>query len=217
MPSWQSRLLQLGIRLLIKRRVQGNEAELAAFARKKLADPRFAERMTPKDVCLEQVQENSIKGEWVWWKEEPAKYTIFYLHGGGYVACSPENYRPFTAELARQSGARIFALDYRLAPEHRFPAPVDDAVKAYRWLLAKGERPDNLVIGGDSAGGGLTIATLTALRDAGDPLPAAAFCFSPWTDLAGTGNSMMTNDRRDPMFYGASLPLFAKLYLADAS
>jgi acetyl esterase/lipase len=217
MPSWQSRLLQLFIRAKMKRRVSGGEAEFVAFARKHFGDQRLATRFTPKDVNIRVVNEDGINGEWVWWDGESDEHVIFYLHGGGYVACSPQLYRPFTAELARQSKARVFALDYRLAPEHRFPAPLEDATTAYRWLLAQGIAPHRLVIGGDSAGGGLTVATLVALRDAGVSLPAFAFCLSPWTDLAATGVSYLTNARRDPMFYGDALKPIAQIYLNGAS
>lgn len=217
MPSWQSQLLQFFVRLKMKKRVTGDEQQLVAFARKHFGDPRLAARLTPKDVSLRVVQEGGIKGEWVWWEGESDSHVIFYLHGGGYVACSPELYRPFTAELAKQSKARVFALDYRLAPEHRFPAPIEDATHAYRWLLAQGIAPHRIIIGGDSAGGGLTIATLVALRDAGVPLPAFAFCFSPWTDLAATGISYVTNARLDPVFHSESLKPVARIYLNGAS
>jgi acetyl esterase/lipase len=119
--------------------------------------------------------------------------------------------------LSRAANARVFALDYRLAPEHRFPAAVEDAVAGYRWLLDQGVDPQEIVIGGDSAGGGLAIATLVALRDAGERLPRAAFILSPWTDLAVTGRSLDANDERDPMFYGDAIRKMAPVYVGDAS
>ena len=217
MPSWQSRFLQLFIRVKMKRRVTGGEQHLVAFARKHMDDKRLAARRTPKDVSLHAINENGVKGEWVWWEGESDHHVVFYLHGGGYVACSPETYRPFTAELSKQSKTRVFALDYRLAPEHRFPAPIEDATKAYRWLLEQGIPPHRIIIGGDSAGGGLTVATLVALRDAGVPLPALAFCFSPWTDLTASGVSYVTNARRDPMFHAETFKPVAGIYLNGAS
>jgi acetyl esterase/lipase len=150
-------------------------------------------------------------------REGGAPRTILYLHGGGYYFCSPKTHRAITFGLATRAEANLFSLDYRLAPEHPFPAALDDAVAAYRRLLADGARAQSLVIAGDSAGGGLALATLVALRDAGDPLPAGAVLYSPWTDLAATGASIRENDGRDPMFCGDVFARVAPLYLDDAS
>jgi acetyl esterase/lipase len=137
---------------------------------------------------------------------------ILYLHGGGYVSCSPAVYRPITAALARLTPARVFALDYRLAPEHPHPAAVDDAERAFDWLLAQGVGPETIAVAGDSAGGGLTLALLLRLRDKGKALPAAAVLLSPWTDLSGSGPSMALNDGRDAMFRPANIRTFAGCY-----
>ncbi len=120
------------------------------------------------------------------------------------------------ARISRASGARVLAINYRLAPEHPFPAAVEDATAAYRWLLAQGIAPNRIVIAGDSAGGGLTISTLLALRDAKQPLPAAAVPISPWTDLAATGESLRTLAGKDPMVQAEPLKEMAKLYLGKA-
>jgi monoterpene epsilon-lactone hydrolase len=157
-----------------------------------------------------------VRGEWVEPKR-PGAGAILYLHGGGYVACSAATHRPITAALARLSRHRVFSLDYRLAPEDRFPAALDDAVTAYRWLLEQGFRASTLSLAGDSAGGGLVLALLLRARDAGLPLPACAVCFSPWTDLAGSGASVRLNDGRCAMFYPENIPEFAAMYLNDAS
>ena len=156
-----------------------------------------------------------LRGEWLL-PDKPSATTILYLHGGGYYFCSPATHRGLVFPLARRSGARTFSLDYRLAPENPFPAALDDALAAYRKLVADGTPPASIVIAGDSAGGGLALATLLALRDAGDPLPAGAAVFAPWTDLAATGASMTTNDGRDPMFYGKAFAPAGKLYVGDA-
>jgi acetyl esterase/lipase len=139
--------------------------------------------------------------------------TLLYLHGGGYVACSIATHRPITAGFA-QNGLRVFAPEYRMAPEHLFPAAVDDAVAVYRALRER--VPGKIVVAGDSAGGGLALAMLISLRDSGIELPAAAALFSPWTDLAGTGASLVTNDRRCAMFHGANIRKGAGFYLGDA-
>ncbi|VXB49915.1 Acetyl-hydrolase [Burkholderia sp. 8Y] len=156
-----------------------------------------------------------VGGNGEWLRSPTSRRTILYLHGGGYYFCSPRSHRAISFGLAVRAQAKVFSLDYRLAPEHRFPAAVDDAVAAYRALLADAA-PDSIVIAGDSAGGGLALATLLALRDAGDALPAGAVFFSPWTDLTCSGASMRTNEGRDPMFHAAVFPKVAAQYLGDA-
>jgi acetyl esterase/lipase len=145
---------------------------------------------------------------------------ILYLHGGGYVACSPANHRPITAALARFTNSRVFSLDYRLAPEHRFPAALDDAVRSYKWLRKQPVAIDALALAGDSAGGGLVLGTLLRLRDearvSGDDqrLAASAVCFSPWTDLAGTG---VSENESCAMFFRENIHDFSRAYLGDLS
>jgi monoterpene epsilon-lactone hydrolase len=156
-----------------------------------------------------------LRGEWLL-PDAPSDITILYLHGGGYYFCSPATHRNLVFAFARRSGARIFSLDYRLAPEHPFPAAHDDALAAYRKLIADGVSPHSLIIAGDSAGGGLALAALLALRDAGDLMPAGAVLFSPWTDLAATGASITTNNGRDPMFFGSAIAPAGKLYTGSA-
>ncbi|MFL9908157.1 alpha/beta hydrolase [Paraburkholderia sp. RL17-337-BIB-A] len=143
--------------------------------------------------------------------------TVLYCHGGGYYFCSPRTHRSLVYGLATRANTSIFSLDYRLAPEHRFPAALDDASAAYRQLVADGTPPESIVISGDSAGGGLALATLVALRDAGDPLPAGCLLFSPWTDLAAAGATIRSNDGLDPMFSGPAIARAAKVYLGDTS
>jgi acetyl esterase/lipase len=137
--------------------------------------------------------------------------TLFYLHGGGYLAGNPATHRQFVATLAWELGATAVVPDYRLAPAHRFPAAVDDAVAAYRELVAGGLDPATVVIGGDSAGGGLAMATLLRLRDEGDPLPAGALLFSPYVDLEHSGASIETNQATDYLPLGVVRPNFEYL------
>lgn len=157
-----------------------------------------------------------LPGEWVEPLGGRATRTILYLHGGGYFFGSPTTHRSLTRALAKLSGCRIFALRYRLAPEFPFPAAHEDALAAYRGLLETGHDHRDIVLAGDSAGGGLALSTLVALRDGGQPLPAAVVCFSPWTDLAATGGSIETNDRHCAMFYGADIATSARLYAGQA-
>ena len=125
--------------------------------------------------------------------------TILYFHGGSWVVGSPDTARHLTAALVRRTGARGISVDYRLAPEHPFPAAIEDGVAAYRDLLGQGVPPEQIVLAGDSAGGGLTIVTLLAARDAGLPQPAAAVTFSPGLDTTRSGQSMRTKEGIDPM------------------
>jgi monoterpene epsilon-lactone hydrolase len=119
------------------------------------------------------------------------------------------------SRLAKAARARVLALDYRLAPEHPFPAAVEDSTAAYRWLLEQGYKPSKIALAGDSAGGGLTIATLVALREAKTPLPAAAVPISPWVDLEGTGESMKTRAAVDPMVQKEGIAGIAAQYLGQ--
>jgi acetyl esterase/lipase len=137
---------------------------------------------------------------------------VLYLHGGGYCLGSLASHRALVARLSAEAKARVLSVDYRLAPEHPYPAAVDDAVAAYRWLLSEGVAADRIAIAGDSAGGGLTLATLLALKDAGDALPAAAVPLSPWTDLEGTGESVRTRAAVDLMIQADRLKESADLY-----
>lgn len=195
MPSWQSYLLDPVLRLAVKRhlgKVSSPAEARGAFERSAPPLPRGA-RQQPGSV-------GEVAGEWVSSGGTPAG-TLLYLHGGGYFACSPATHRAITGALANQ-GFRVFAADYRLAPEHPYPAAVDDGLNVYKALLAEGVSPLTLVIAGDSAGGGLVLAVLLAARAEGLPMPSSALLFSPWTDLAGTGDSLKSNRRRDPMLRG---------------
>ena len=136
------------------------------------------------EVELEAVDRPPVRGEWLR-PGDADDALVLYLHGGGYVIGSPRSHRHLAAGIATAGRMRAFVLDYRLAPEHPFPAALDDAVAAYRWLIdTQQTEPGRIVLAGDSAGGGLVVSTLVALRDAGLPLPAAGVCISPWTDLS---------------------------------
>jgi acetyl esterase/lipase len=169
----------------------------------------------PEDVTCAAVDAGGVPAAWLQAPNALADRVILYLHGGGYVLGSIASHRGLAGRLSRAAAARVLLLDYRLAPEHPFPAALDDATAAYRWLLNQGADPARLVIAGDSAGGGLTIATLVALRDAGVALPAAAVCQSPWVDLEGLGESMTTKAAADPLVNKDMLSRLAAWYLHD--
>jgi acetyl esterase/lipase len=135
-----------------------------------------------------------------------------FIHGGGFIACSSETHRPITAYLAKL-GFRVFAPDYRLAPEHPFPAAVNDLIEVF-LAMAMGDPPIPVAVAGDSAGGGLAVSMMLSLRHAARPLPKAAALFSPWTDLACTGESIFRNENKCALFHAADFPHCAAMYLA---
>ena len=169
---------------------------------------------TPADV--RQVDAGGVPSELVSAGGASDDTATLYLHGGGYVVGSPRTHREFARRLSAASRAQVLVIDYRLAPENPFPAPVEDAVSAYRWLLDEGYAPEKLSIAGDSAGGGLTAAALVSIRDNGLPLPACGVCLSPWVDMEGIGDSMTSRADRDPMVQKEGLVAMAGVYLADA-
>lgn len=166
-------------------------------------------------VRTKRAEVHGLVAEWFTPKRAPERKLVLYLHGGAYIMGSIATHRQFVSHIARATGVRTLLPEYRLAPEHPFPAAVEDAVGLYRALLADGYAPEDIVIAGDSAGGGLTMATLLSLRDAGDPLPAAACLLSPWLDLAASGETMSTHAHRDPWFKPDDMPLVAGYYCTE--
>ena len=163
------------------------------------------------------VSETYAGGVRAYWNDPPdgaMDACVLYLHGGGYVIGSPATHERFVGHMAKAVGCRYLSVDYRLAPEHPHPAAVEDSVAAYSWLLAQGYVPERIAISGDSAGGGLTLATLLALRERGLPQPAGAVPMSPWTDLEGTGESMSSRADRDMIVGFDGLKLMADHFLA---
>lgn len=217
MASWQARSVNVLVRTLLRRRSWGDEKQLARRARRLFGTPTPFRRMYTRGITIKQVDEDGIRGEWLE-PRDPLAGAILYMHGGGYVSCSPATHRPVTRTLARLTQRRVFSLDYRLAPENRFPAAIEDVVTAYRWLLEKQSiPPSQIAVAGDSAGGGLALALLIKAREDGLPLPACAVCFSPWTDLTAGGASIKDNDGKCEMFTPENIYDFAAAYLGDAS
>jgi len=170
----------------------------------------------PADVRYTPVDAGGVAAEWVDPPGVSSERAVLYLHGGGYCIGSIQTHRQLAADVARAAGARTLLIDYRLGPEHPFPAAVEDATRAYRFLLSGGVRAARSAIAGDSAGGGLTVATLLSLRDAGEPLPASAACLSGWFDLSMSGASMQTKAAVDPMVQRENLARYAAAYLGGA-
>ena len=164
-----------------------------------------------EDVEVEAVFD-PVPGLWV---TTPAgrSRSILYFHGGGYVLGSSKAHAEMASWIARAAKARVFVLDYRRAPEYRFPAALEDALLAYHGMLNSGIDPGAVTVAGDSAGGGLTLALLTSLRDRGEPLPGSAVCISPWVDLEMTGASIVSKASADPLLTREGLQQFADWYL----
>lgn len=174
---------------------------------------RFTQFQLAQDVRCEPMDTGGVPAEWISTPESVDERVIYYLHGGGYVYGPTSTHREMASRLSRAAAARVLLIDYRLAPENPFPAAVADAIAVYRWLLSIGVDTSKLIIAGESAGGGLTVATMVALRDAGEPLPAAGICLSPWVDLECLGESMNTKadwPKKDGIL------MCAKRYLGDA-
>jgi epsilon-lactone hydrolase len=169
------------------------------------------------DISTERVGAGGVPAEWISAPGANPAVVMLYLHGGGYVLGSMRTHRVMLGHLARASGCKVLGLDYRLAPENPFPAPVDDTLAAYRWLLVQGYDPQKIVLAGDSAGGGLVVAALVAMRYVGEPLPAAGICLSPWVNMEATGRSFLTNANSDPSVAKERILRMAGLYLAGKS
>lgn len=208
MASWQAHLAVWVVKWRVKRKLRGVRDYRVA---RKILNP--DPYKVPAASRITSAQVGGVPGEWV---DGPSgsKAVLLYLHGGGYFGCSAKSHRPITVAFALQ-GFRVFAPEYRLAPENQFPAAMDDAVAVYRGLLSEGYSPNQIVVAGDSAGGGLALSLLLALREKGDPLPAGAAVFSPWTDLAATGDSIRTNAVRCAMFHGPDIAHSARYYLGE--
>lgn len=168
------------------------------------------------DASFERVDADGVLAEWVSTAASRQFPVILFFHGGGYCIGSAATHRDLVSRMCTAAGARALSADYRLAPENPFPAAVDDGVAAYRWLRKQGVPAASIVIAGDSAGGGLTLATLLALKQAGDELPAGGICMSPVTDHTKSGESMRTKVELDPMVHPTSSTAYSNMYLGDA-
>ena len=173
-------------------------------------------RPAEPDITSEPVVANGVNAAWISAPGAADDRAVLYLHGGGYIMGSLNTHRDMMGRISRAAQTRVLGLDYRLAPEHPFPAAVDDTVAGYRFLLDQGLPSARLAIAGDSAGGALTLAALVAGRDAGLPMPAAAVCLSPFLDLEGTGESITTRADVDPIATPEVIDVWAKAYLAGA-
>jgi acetyl esterase/lipase len=169
---------------------------------------------TPNGVSVSELSANGVQAA-LFDLADSKPGIVLYLHRGAYAVGSVTSHRKFLARLAKACQMKVLAIDYRLAPEHPFPAALQDALAAYQWLFSRGYAPSNIVIAGDSAGGGLAIAALISLRDGKLPLPACAVCISPWVNLSGAEKK--SNNKHDPLLNPAILDLYARYYIGQAN
>ncbi|MFL5289109.1 MAG: alpha/beta hydrolase [Rhodopila sp.] len=172
---------------------------------------------TAADIRLDPVSADGVPAEWSVSPGADVDRVLLYLHGGGFSSGSIVSHRAMVTETGRAAQARTLAIDYRRTPEHPFPAALDDALCAYRWLLAQSVSPERIAVGGDSAGGGLTLALMVALRDRGLPLPACGWCVSPWVDMEARGESYATKAAVDPMISREYIQELAAWYLGGTA
>lgn len=203
------------VRLMLAALIGGPDTP---FMERRPQAKKFADAFVlPTGLRIEHERLGGVIAEWVIPDNAGPAPIVFHLHGGGYVLGEPSGSRPLTTALALSTSARVVSIDYRLAPEHPFPAAVDDALKAYRALVNSTGSEQKIAIGGESAGGGLAIALLLAARDAGLPMPACAFVISPWTDLTCTAETFDTRGSLDPLLTRRSLKEMGDAYLAGAN
>ena len=165
------------------------------------------------DIELQPVDLDGVPGEWSTAPGSDEARVLMFFHGGGYCSGSLVSHRRMVTEAGRAAGMRTLAVDYRLAPEHPFPAALEDALTAWRWLRRHGIAAHHIAVGGDSAGGGLSVILINALRAAGQEAPACAWLVSPWTDLTLSGTTLQTKDTVDPLIHEGYLAELAEAYV----
>jgi epsilon-lactone hydrolase len=202
----------IALRDIIAKRVRSDDIA----QRRRDIDSRGLQYKLASDIAVEPLNAGGVKAEWTTTPDADRGKAVLYLHGGGYVIGSLDSHRHLVAEIGRAARARALAVDYRLAPEHPFPAAVEDAVAAYRFLLASGVPAGGITIAGDSAGGGLVVAAMLAIRDASLPQPACGWPISPWVDMEAIGESMVSKAAADPTVQKAGILDMAKQYLNGA-
>lgn len=214
MPSWQFRLIKPIFQL---RRLFNPPTGMLDVEKERAETEALAANFKTKiELTCIPVNANEVPAEWITTATAPADRVILYLHGGSYNSGSIASHRSLAANIVHAAKTRALIIGYRLAPEYRFPAAVEDAKAAYRWLLENQFSADHIIVAGDSCGGGLALSLLISLRDEERPLPAAAVCLSPWTNLACTGESWETNLTKDIMIDPGVLRKSAQLYLGES-
>jgi len=214
MPSLQSRFYRWIIKYYVapKFRRAGNSVP----SWKELMDTFVKFQRIPEGTVIDPITINGMPAEWVRARDSRQECAVLYLHGGAFVMGSPMTHRELAARFSAETGTGLLVLDYRLAPEHPFPAAIEDAIAAYDWLLGRGYASEQVAIGGDSAGGSLTVQSLLALKGDGKPMPAAGFCMSPPLDwVRFDGESYQTRARVDPWITEQMCRFTSGLYVGE--
>ena len=216
MPSFRSYFFERAIKVSVKRAVRKGVRGKGLDEKRQMLDA-AARRLVklPNNCKVVPIDIEGLYAEWISTGITLKHKVILYLHGGGYALCSANTHRPLAARIGKASGVKVLFPEYRLAPEHPFPAAIEDAVNVYRWLLHQGFSPSNIVFAGDSAGGGLCIAAALVLRDQNEPLPAAIVCLSPWVDLTSSGESYRKNKWVDPYLSIEVVRAAVRMYAGD--
>jgi epsilon-lactone hydrolase len=215
LPSVSSYFIKMGIKAgakklkLEEKKIEESRQMIDSFARK------FTK--LPKNCKVKKIQIEGIYAEWILNNQTKEDKVILYLHGGGYGYCSVYTHRSLAARIMNEAGVKVLLPEYRLAPEHPFPAAIEDTLTIYRWLLKQGYESSNIIFAGDSAGGGLSVAATLALRNQSETLPAALVCLSPWVDLTSSGESYRENSDKDPYLRSDLVRLTAQAYAAGES
>lgn len=213
-PSWQARFMNTCTRTMMKPLMRYGSVESMRTMTGRFDQGQ--ERMQAEDIDAKPVSKAGYEGEWVRIKGRRARHTVLYFPGGGFVMRTAMQHRSFVARICRAANARALIVHYRLAPEVPFPGGLEDCLAAYHDLLKQGTKPQNITIAGDSAGGGLVLSTLLALRDEGAPMPANAIILSPLADLTYSGESRRFNKHKDPMLPTHRASLMHKVYIGNA-
>lgn len=217
MPSLRGRVLNHVLKRIVRRRLETVPLTQSAIVSARQRMERLGTRVAPPhDLTRAHESLGGVATEWTR-AAGGDRPIVYYCHGGGYLVGSPVPYRRLAGELCKSARCDVAMIDYRLAPEHPYPAAPDDALAGYRALLASGVNPSRIVVMGDSAGGNLAAVTLLRLRKLGYPLPAAAVLLSPWTDLSGSGDSVRRNAHTDAMLPASRLLEAARLYARSHS
>ncbi len=217
--SIRSALMSAVLRRTIKKQLDNLE-DVALF-RENMAKADGLSAKTPDNVTVTPLSIPGATGvsipcEWLQMEEASTKPVLLYFHGGCYVFGGLNSHRDIAWRLAEAGDVRVLLVDYRLAPEHPFPAALEDSIECYRWLLAQGIAPDQIAIGGDSAGGGLSVATMVNIKNLGMPMPNCAILLSPWTDLSLSGDSVKANASSDVMLTAGALKKTSGHYLGQS-